>query len=36
MNDGARVTLALHSWSGALVTSYVTKSGTSVTGTVTG
>ena len=33
VNDGSRVTLTFHYWSGALVTYYVTKSGTSVTGT---
>jgi endoglucanase len=33
VNDGAQVTLTLHYWSGATVTYYVTKSGTSVTGT---
>lgn len=33
VNDGARVTLTFHFWSGATATYYVTKSGTSVTGT---
>ncbi|MGP4111531.1 cellulase family glycosylhydrolase [Streptomyces sp. 4N509B] len=33
VNDGARVTLTLHFWSGATVTYHVTRSGTSVTGT---
>jgi aryl-phospho-beta-D-glucosidase BglC (GH1 family) len=33
VNDGARVTLKFHFWSGAVVTYYVTKSGSSVTGT---
>ncbi|MDP4501713.1 cellulase family glycosylhydrolase [Nonomuraea turcica] len=33
VNDGSRVTLTLHFWSGATVTYYVTKSGTAVTGT---
>jgi aryl-phospho-beta-D-glucosidase BglC (GH1 family) len=33
VNDGARVTLAFHFWSGATATYSVTKSGTSVTGT---
>jgi hypothetical protein len=32
VRDGARVTLTLHFWSGARVTYYVTKNGTSVTG----
>lgn len=32
LDDGARVTLTFHFWSGATVTYYVTKSGTSVTG----
>ncbi|WP_051722613.1 cellulase family glycosylhydrolase [Streptomyces albus] len=31
--DGARVTLTFHYWSGATVTYYVTRSGTTVTGT---
>ena len=35
VNDGARVTLTFHYWSGATATYYVTKSGTSVTGTRT-
>jgi endoglucanase len=35
VNDGAKVTLVLHFWSGATVTYYVTKSGTTVTGTTT-
>ncbi|HEY0001871.1 MAG TPA: X2-like carbohydrate binding domain-containing protein, partial [Actinoplanes sp.] len=33
VTDGAKVTLTLHFWSGATVTYYVTKSGTTVTGT---
>ncbi|MBQ0983096.1 cellulase family glycosylhydrolase [Streptomyces sp. F63] len=33
VTDGARVTLTFHYWSGATVTYYVTRSGTSVTGT---
>ncbi|HZG02943.1 MAG TPA: cellulase family glycosylhydrolase [Streptomyces sp.] len=33
VRDGSRVTLTFHYWSGATVTYYVTKSGTSVTGT---
>jgi endoglucanase len=33
VTDGSRVTLTFHYWSGAKVTYYVTKSGTSVTGT---
>jgi endoglucanase len=33
VNDGQRVTLTFHYWSGATATYYVTKSGTSVTGT---
>jgi aryl-phospho-beta-D-glucosidase BglC (GH1 family) len=33
VNDGARVTLTFHYWSGTTATYYVTKSGTSVTGT---
>jgi endoglucanase len=32
VRDGARVTLTLHFWSGTRVTYYVTKNGTSVTG----
>jgi aryl-phospho-beta-D-glucosidase BglC (GH1 family) len=32
VNDNVRVTLTLHFWSGATVTYYVTKSGSSVTG----
>ena len=32
VNDGARVTLTFHFWSGARVTYYVTRNGTSVTG----
>ncbi|MCY1143301.1 cellulase family glycosylhydrolase [Actinoplanes sp. Pm04-4] len=32
VNDGAKVTLTLHFWSGAKVTYYVTKSGSTVTG----
>ncbi len=35
LTDGARVTLTFHFWSGALVTYYVTKTGTTVTGTTT-
>ena len=35
VNDGARVTLTFHFWSGAQVTYHVTKSGTTVTGTTT-
>ncbi|HEU5356911.1 MAG TPA: cellulase family glycosylhydrolase [Actinocrinis sp.] len=34
LTAGARVTLTFHFWSGALVTYHVTKSGTTVTGTV--
>jgi endoglucanase len=34
VNDGARVTLTFHFWSGAQVTYYVTKSGSNVTGTI--
>ncbi|RSM50488.1 cellulase [Actinoplanes sp. ATCC 53533] len=34
VTDGSRVTLKFHFWSGAVVTYYVTKSGTTVTGTV--
>ncbi|GAA0390082.1 hypothetical protein Acor_46690 [Acrocarpospora corrugata] len=33
VTDASRVTLTLHFWSGATVTYYVTKSGTTVTGT---
>jgi endoglucanase len=33
VDDGARVTLVLHFWSGATVTYYVTRSGGAVTGT---
>ncbi|KAF4405842.1 cellulase family glycosylhydrolase [Streptomyces lycii] len=33
VNDGARVTLTFHYWSGTKLTYYVTKSGTTVTGT---
>ncbi|HEX6685038.1 MAG TPA: cellulase family glycosylhydrolase [Candidatus Limnocylindrales bacterium] len=33
VNDGARVTLTFHFWSGTQVTYFVTRSGTSVTGT---
>ncbi len=33
VGDARRVTLTLHFWSGAQVTYYVTKSGTTVTGT---
>jgi aryl-phospho-beta-D-glucosidase BglC (GH1 family) len=32
VNDGARVTLTFHFWSGAKATYYITKNGTSVTG----
>jgi endoglucanase len=35
VNNGARVTLTFHFWSGARVTYFVTKSGSSVTGTTT-
>ncbi|WP_231500317.1 cellulase family glycosylhydrolase [Saccharothrix sp. NRRL B-16314] len=35
VTDGAKVTLTFHYWSGAKVTYYVTKSGTSVTGSLT-
>ena len=35
VNDGARVTLTFHFWSGATVTYFVTKSGSSVTGSST-
>ncbi len=34
VTDGARVTLTFHFWSGTTVTYHVTRSGTSVTGTV--
>ena len=34
VSDGAQVTLTFHFWSGTLVTYRVTKSGTSVTGTI--
>jgi len=34
LTDGAEVTLTFHFWSGALVTYHVTKTGTSVTGSV--
>lgn len=34
LRDGAQVTLTFHFWSGTLVTYRVTKSGTSVTGTI--
>lgn len=34
VTDGAKVTLTFHYWSGAKVTYYVTKSGTSVTGSL--
>jgi len=34
VTDGARVTLTFHFWSGAAVTYYVTKSGRTVTGTM--
>jgi endoglucanase len=34
VNDGAKVTLKFHFWSGAVLTYYVTKSGTTVTGTL--
>jgi endoglucanase len=33
VNDGRRVTLTFHYWSGTTVTYYITKSGSSVTGT---
>jgi len=33
LNDGARVTLTFHFWSGATATYHVTKSGTTLTGT---
>ena len=33
VNDGARVTLKFHFWSGAVVTYHVTRNGSSVTGT---
>lgn len=33
VNDGRRVTLTLHFWSGTLVTYFITKSGSAVTGT---
>ena len=33
VNDGARVTLTFHFWSGTQITYFVTKSGSSVTGT---
>ncbi|WP_166661488.1 hypothetical protein [Paractinoplanes brasiliensis] len=32
VNDGAKVTLTLHFWSGAKLTYYVTRAGSSVTG----
>jgi endoglucanase len=35
VNNGARVTLTLHFWSGTRVTYFVTKSGSAVTGTLT-
>jgi endoglucanase len=35
VTDGAKVTLTLHFWSGATLTYHVTKSGSSVTGTLT-
>ncbi|WP_127502044.1 cellulase family glycosylhydrolase [Actinoplanes solisilvae] len=35
VNDGARTTLTLHFWSGAKLTYYVTKSGSTVTGAAT-
>ncbi|WP_191971289.1 hypothetical protein, partial [Micromonospora aurantiaca (nom. illeg.)] len=34
VNDGQRVTLTFHFWSGTKLTYYVTKSGSTVTGTV--
>ncbi len=34
VNEGARVTLTFHFWSGTTVTYHVTRSGTSVTGTL--
>jgi endoglucanase len=33
INDGARVTLTFHFWSGTTVTYHIAKSGSSVTGT---
>ena len=33
VNNGARVTLTFHFWSGTKVTYHITKSGSSVTGT---
>jgi aryl-phospho-beta-D-glucosidase BglC (GH1 family) len=36
VNDGARVTLTFHFWSGATVTYHVTRSGSSVTGATAG
>ncbi|HZN73445.1 MAG TPA: hypothetical protein VFC00_17385, partial [Micromonosporaceae bacterium] len=35
VNNGARVTLTFHFWSGTRVTYFVTKSGSSVTGSTT-
>jgi endoglucanase len=35
VNDGARVTLTFHFWSGTTLTYYVTKSGSNVTGSTT-
>jgi len=35
VNDGARVTLKFHFWSGAVLTYYVTRSGSAVTGSLT-
>jgi endoglucanase len=34
VNDGARVTLTFHLWSGTTVTYYVTRTGSAVTGTI--
>ena len=34
LTDGSRVTLTFHFWSGATATYYVTKSGSTVTGTL--
>ena len=35
VNDGARVTLTFHFWSGTQITYYITKSGSAVTGSTT-
>ncbi|MER5620704.1 hypothetical protein ABT061_06615, partial [Streptosporangium sp. NPDC002544] len=35
VNDASKVTLTLHFWSGTTVTYFVTKSGSTVTGTTT-